>query len=68
MVMAEGGTPNPRVRSTALFAALLLPPAGVGLARLDKIYEYHVCMGNRRHGTHRHCGGRSDFFRLKENS
>jgi hypothetical protein len=53
--------------SRLTFAALLSAKAGVSLARLDKIYEYLVRMGDWRHGTDYHPGGRFDFVRLQEN-
>jgi hypothetical protein len=49
------------------FAALLLAKAGVAFERLDKIYEYFIRMGDWRHGTDYHPGGRFDFVRLQEN-
>jgi hypothetical protein len=50
------------------FAALLSAKAGVGLARLDKIYERYICMGTGRHGSRFDSGGHFGFIWRQENS
>jgi hypothetical protein len=50
------------------FGALLKPDTGVGFARLEKIYEYHIRMGTWRFGNRFDLGGHFAFVRCQENS